>query len=86
MLRAFGVLWWWLLLGCGGFVGDAAPGVCEWGAVTRCSLSLSPRPDHNAAGCCVGGEKEEEEEGSIDGRSDSVLHKVERIREPAKTS
>ena len=40
-MRAFGVLWWWLLLGCGGFVGDAAPGVCEWGAVTRCSLSLS---------------------------------------------
>jgi len=41
MLRAFGVLWWCLLLGYGGFVGGAAPGVCEWGAVTRCSLSLS---------------------------------------------
>ena len=41
MLRAFGVLWWWLLLGYGGFVGGAAPGVCEWGAVARCSLSLS---------------------------------------------
>ena len=41
MLRAFGVSWWWLLLGYGEFVGGAAPGVCEWGAVTRCSLSLS---------------------------------------------
>ena len=58
MLRAVGVLGWWLLLGSGGNVGGAAPGCVWWGRGDTVLLpaSLGPTPTELQLG--LGGEEE----------------------------